>query len=47
MYDDKVKENEELKKKLDTLQTQQTMMLAYVLSQQQQQAQTIAPKAPT
>eukprot|EP00347_Sterkiella_histriomuscorum_P019193 403342579 len=35
MYEDKIKENEELKKKLDLLQTQQTMMLAYVLSQQQ------------
>lgn len=33
MYEDKVKENQQLKEKLDQVQQIQTAMLAYVLTQ--------------
>ncbi|CDW77389.1 bzip transcription factor [Stylonychia lemnae] len=39
LYEDKIKENESLKEKLDSIQGQQTMMLAYVLSLQQNKNQ--------
>lgn len=35
LYADKEKENEQLRSRLDTLQSQQTMMLAYLLNQSQ------------
>ena len=36
LYEDKLKENQQLKDKLDQISSIQTAMLAYVLSQQQQ-----------
>jgi hypothetical protein len=42
LYDDKLKENQQLKDKLDSIQQIQTAMLAYVLSQNHQAAAAAA-----
>lgn len=45
LYEDKLKENHQLKEKLESVQQIQTAMLAYVLSQQNQPQSLACPSA--